>query len=154
MGISFAVRVLTYMGHPHWRKNSSGVTPAGDSPNLTTVLQTTMALRLEDLRLKKRQMEAAWRSMQKNAQPISRVVLEAKRAAVQELEVRTLFFTFFALSSDALNTRTFYENGIARDRSKIKELLSLHRASTKMGARKSRRARDEKTAAAERAQDQ
>uniref|UniRef100_A0A131Z178 Uncharacterized protein n=1 Tax=Rhipicephalus appendiculatus TaxID=34631 RepID=A0A131Z178_RHIAP len=114
-------RVLTYMGHPHWRKSSSAVSPAGDSPNLTTVLQATMALRLEDLRQKKMQMEAAWRSMQRNAQPISRVVLEAKRAAVQQLE---------------------------------KELLSLHRASTKMGARKDRRARGEKTAAAERAQDQ
>ncbi|XP_075723823.1 uncharacterized protein LOC142765903 [Rhipicephalus microplus] len=121
IGEMHVYRVLTYMGHPHWRKNSSAVSPAGDSPNLTTVLQTTMALRLEDLRLKKRQMEAAWRSMQKNAQPVSRVVLEAKRAAVQELE---------------------------------KELLSLHRASTKMGARKSRRARGEKTAAAEHAQDQ
>ncbi|KAL3207825.1 hypothetical protein MRX96_039470 [Rhipicephalus microplus] len=121
IGEMHVYRVLTYMGHPHWRKDSSAVSPAGDSPNLTTVLQTTMALRLEDLRLQKRQMEAAWRSMQKNAQPVSRVVLEAKRAAVQELE---------------------------------KELLSLHRASTKMGARKSRRARDEKTATAERAQDQ
>lgn len=114
-------RVLTYMGHPHWRKSSSVVSPAGDSPNLTTVLQATMALRLEDLRQKKMQMEAAWRSMKKNAQPISRVVLEAQRAAVQQLE---------------------------------KELLSLHQASAKMGARKTRRARGEKTAAAERAQDQ
>lgn len=78
-------RVLTYMGHPHWRK-SYAASPAGDSPNLTTVLQTTMALRLEDLRQKKLQMEAAWRTMKKGAHPISRVVLEAKRHAVQQLE--------------------------------------------------------------------
>ncbi|XP_077512499.1 uncharacterized protein LOC144123556 [Amblyomma americanum] len=78
-------RVLTYMGHPHWRK-CYGASPAGDSPNLTTVLQTTMALRLEDLRQKKLQMEAAWRTMKKGGRPISRVVLEAKRHAVQQLE--------------------------------------------------------------------
>ncbi|XP_054931984.1 uncharacterized protein [Dermacentor andersoni] len=88
IGDILVYRVLTYMGHPHWRKSSGGgcASAAGDSPNLTTVLQATMALRLEDLRQKKLQMEAAWRAMKKKAPPISRVVLEAKRRAVQQLE--------------------------------------------------------------------
>lgn len=86
IGDILVYRVLTYMGHPHWRKSSGCESAAGDSPDLTTVLQATMALRLEDLRQKKLQMEAAWRAMKKKAQPISRVVLEAKRRAVQQLE--------------------------------------------------------------------
>lgn len=114
-------RVLTYMGHPHWRKSTPPVSAAGDSPSLTTALQATMALRLEDLRQKKQQMEAAWKAMKKDAQPINRVMLEAKRQAVQQLE---------------------------------EELMSLHKASKKRGAREARRAKGEEGAAAESAQDQ
>ncbi|XP_075538274.1 sodium- and chloride-dependent betaine transporter-like isoform X3 [Dermacentor variabilis] len=135
IGDILVYRVLTYMGHPHWRKSSGGgcASAAGDSPNLTTVLQATMALRLEDLRQKKLQMEAAWRAMKKKAPPISRVVLEAKRRAVQQLEVR----------SDA-----------CCDVTRTKELMSLHEASSKMGSGKTRRAKSEKAAAAECAQGQ
>lgn len=82
-------RVLTYMGHPHWRKS---VRPQGTSPSLTTVLQATMALRLEELRQKRLQMDAAWQMLKVNS-PLSRFVLESKRQAVAELEASVIIDT-------------------------------------------------------------
>ncbi|CAN7997494.1 unnamed protein product [Ixodes hexagonus] len=82
LGEILVYRVLTYMGHPHWRKS---VRPQSGSPNLTTVLQATMALRLEELRQKRLQMDAAWQTL-KAKSTLSRFMLESKRQAVAQLE--------------------------------------------------------------------
>ncbi|EEC16519.1 hypothetical protein IscW_ISCW012338 [Ixodes scapularis] len=89
LGEILVYRVLTYMGHPHWRKS---VRPQGTSPSLTTVLQATMALRLEELRQKRLQMDAAWQMLKVNS-PLSRFVLESKRQAVAELEASVIIDT-------------------------------------------------------------
>ncbi|KAG0411763.1 hypothetical protein HPB47_011101 [Ixodes persulcatus] len=89
LGEILVYRVLTYMGHPHWRKS---VRPQGTSPSLTTVLQATMALRLEELRQKRLQMDAAWQMLKVNS-PLSRFVLESKRQAVAQLEASVIIDT-------------------------------------------------------------
>lgn len=75
------------MGHPHWRKS---VEPVGIGPNLNTVLQATMALRLEDLRQKRLQMKSAWRTLKLENRPLSRFILETQRRAVHNLEKELL----------------------------------------------------------------
>lgn len=83
LGDIFVYRVLTYMGHPHWRKEAESETD--ENPNLRTVLQATIALRLEDLRQKRQQMETAWNALDKGAD-ISRDVIEYQERAINQLE--------------------------------------------------------------------
>ncbi|XP_064456620.1 uncharacterized protein LOC135367335 [Ornithodoros turicata] len=73
-------RVLTYMGHPHWRKVVNS-----ESSTLKTVLQATMALRLEDLRQKRLQMEGAWSTLLKKTHA-SDGIIQYKERAIKKLE--------------------------------------------------------------------
>ncbi|KAH9371218.1 hypothetical protein HPB48_010883 [Haemaphysalis longicornis] len=90
IGDTYVYRVLTYLGHPHWRKLDALSFPAaGDSPNPSTSLRATMAVRLEDLRRKRLQLKAAQTALKDCPEPVSRALLEGQRRAVRKLEVGT-----------------------------------------------------------------
>lgn len=87
IGDMYVYRVLTYMGHPHWRKMDTRSCPAaGDSADQSTSLRATMALRLEELRQKRHQLKAAERALKNCGDPASQAVLQGQRLAVRQLE--------------------------------------------------------------------
>ncbi|KAH9371216.1 hypothetical protein HPB48_010885 [Haemaphysalis longicornis] len=91
IGDTYVYRVLTYLGHPHWRKMDAPSFPAaGDSPNPSTSLRATMAVRLEDLRQKRLQLKAVQRSLKDCREPVSRAMLEGPRRAVRQLEAEAM----------------------------------------------------------------